>query len=590
MNMSLIRLLRFLQNHKRGAVVFVTRLVLMATLVFSASQHALATGFAPVKRINECAISIDKSLAAVSTTKDEYGLTPPIITQEVVPHTGPSKALLDPVIKRAMDLKLYPDFKWLADLTPRRHSAYQQAQVNREARLIENEQGIEEATRYLIEMNYEDHGELLTIDHPLLKPKFTVDNPEYQGIVEHIERMLAKLFKLTPTQTTSSLIPLPHPIGIAAGRFTEAYGWDPRFIVEYLLKTGRSALVRGMIENDLYLIRTYGLKPNANRDYYLSRSQPPVLTEMIRLYLDHERAGQPLTAGMKAWLAKDVYPVVKSDYQQFWMNPETRFDRNTGLNKTWDDENTPRPERHSSDNEEKLGKTCRDVRAACETGEDFTDAHEGEATNVAGIMLNSMLYKFEGDLRWMALALENPREASILASAMRRRFVAINTHLYDSATKTFYNYNLRTRKIIPVITANSFLPLVYGFATPEQAAGVMSHLPEIERAGGVMGSNVVSGHQWDAPYVFPVHISFAVRGMNRYGYTVEAKRVAQNWVAGTTRVFKATGRILEKMDAVRADAPIETGNKYPTQDGFLWTNGVFMWLVTDVLNIELKPR
>lgn len=42
--------------------------------------------------------------------------------------------------------------------------------------------------------------------------------------------------------------------------------------------------VKGMIENFFSMVRTYGFVPNGGRVYYLSRSQPPLLIPMVRIF------------------------------------------------------------------------------------------------------------------------------------------------------------------------------------------------------------------------------------------------------------------------------------------------------------------
>ena len=54
----------------------------------------------------------------------------------------------------------------------------------------------------------------------------------------------------------SSLIPLPHPYVVPGGRFREVYYWDSYFTMLGLLESGRSDLVRGMLDNFAYLVRT----------------------------------------------------------------------------------------------------------------------------------------------------------------------------------------------------------------------------------------------------------------------------------------------------------------------------------------------
>jgi alpha,alpha-trehalase len=72
------------------------------------------------------------------------------------------------------------------------------------------------------------------------------------------------------------------PYVVPGGRFNELYDWDSYFIVLGLLQDGRVDLACGMADNLLYEVRYYGKVPNANRTYYLTRSQPPFLTSIIR--------------------------------------------------------------------------------------------------------------------------------------------------------------------------------------------------------------------------------------------------------------------------------------------------------------------
>jgi alpha,alpha-trehalase len=62
---------------------------------------------------------------------------------------------------------------------------------------------------------------------------------------------------------------------VPGGRFNEMYGWDSYFIIRGLVRDGRADLARGMVENFFFEIEHYGNVLNANRSYYLSRSQPP---------------------------------------------------------------------------------------------------------------------------------------------------------------------------------------------------------------------------------------------------------------------------------------------------------------------------
>ncbi len=91
------------------------------------------------------------------------------------------------------------------------------------------------------------------------------------------------------------LLYLPRPYVVPGGRFNEMYGWDSYFIQVGLLRDGELERARDMVDNFLYEVEHYGTILNANRTYYLTRSQPPFLTRMVLGVFD-EDAGPGLAA------------------------------------------------------------------------------------------------------------------------------------------------------------------------------------------------------------------------------------------------------------------------------------------------------
>lgn len=81
----------------------------------------------------------------------------------------------------------------------------------------------------------------------------------------------------------STIIPLPHPFFIPGGRFRECYYWDTLWVVKGLLACDMATSAQDAVRNLLFLVHQYGFVPNGSRLYYLSRSQPPVLAECVRL-------------------------------------------------------------------------------------------------------------------------------------------------------------------------------------------------------------------------------------------------------------------------------------------------------------------
>lgn len=74
------------------------------------------------------------------------------------------------------------------------------------------------------------------------------------------------------------LLYLPGAYVVPGGRFNEMFGWDSYFILLGLLRDSELALAQSLVAQFVYQIEHYGKILNANRTYFLTRSQPPVFT------------------------------------------------------------------------------------------------------------------------------------------------------------------------------------------------------------------------------------------------------------------------------------------------------------------------
>lgn len=130
------------------------------------------------------------------------------------------------------------------------------------------------------------------------------------------------------TDCPSSFIPLNHTFVIAGGRFRELYYWDSYFVIQGLLLTGGSFIqvAKDMIENFLDLVDLLGFVPNGSRIYYQNRSQPPLLTLMVKSYVNHtndtdilERALPLLVKEHEFWMTNRTVDVEKGN-QTYTLN------------------------------------------------------------------------------------------------------------------------------------------------------------------------------------------------------------------------------------------------------------------------------
>jgi len=417
-----------------------------------------------------------------------------------------------------------------------------------------------------------------------------------QSMVTHINALWPVLTRSPDSSDPrSSLIPLPRPYVVPGGRFREIYYWDSYFTMLGLVQSGRTDLVKNMLDNFAHLITTVGHIPNGNRTYYLSRSQPPYFAAMVSLYATAADTSQALP----------YLDALETEYA-FWMNGADRlkpgeFYRRVVrmpdgviLNRYWDDLAEPRPESYRPDVE--IGETLpeslrasfyREARATAESGWDFSsrwmrdpkDLRTLETTQLIPVDLNSLLYHAERTIAALRAFRHAGGDAEVARrfnqKAEQRRQAILS--MYENGF--FYDRRWRTGEAVrDRLTLAAAAPLYFGIATPDQGRHVALRLEqEFLGPGGFVTTKIPTGQQWDAPNGWPPLEWLAIEGVRRYGRADLADKAASRWLALIQRTYSATGRMMEKYDVVNTNKKAG-GGEYPTQDGFGWTNGVALAL------------
>jgi len=153
------------------------------------------------------------------------------------------------------------------------------------------------------------------------------DNDEYVRDLNKAPGLLAIAMEewIDPVTKKKDLRGLPFVV--PGGRFNELYGWDSYMESLGLLINGRVDLVKAMVQHFCFCIKHYNKILNANRTYYLCRSQPPFLTDMaLRVYerIKHE-------PGAMDFLREAIMAAIK-EYHSVWMSAP-RLDPVTGLSR-----------------------------------------------------------------------------------------------------------------------------------------------------------------------------------------------------------------------------------------------------------------
>ncbi len=424
------------------------------------------------------------------------------------------------------------------------------------------------------------------------------------------------------------------PFVVPGGRFNEMYGWDSYFESIGLNIDGKADLSKAMIENFAYQIEHYGKILNANRSYYLTRSQPPFLTSFIR------ETYQTLGENDKNWL-KEMTKAALDEYFKVWMNKGGKLAPN-GLNRYYAEGIGIPPETEEGHFDEHLAIYARENnmsveqfakayqngtldqmqstaktdlslpsldeyflhdRSLRESGHDTTWRLDGVCADLNPVALNSLLYKYEKDFAYIiATYFDNTFEYNTevlnenywLEKADHRKKL-MNDLLWNEKDKVYYDYNYTSKTPLVYESATNYYPLWAELATKEQAEYLKNSLiANLKAKGGILSSSKASvenfatsdvARQWDYPNGWAPHQMMMWKGLMNYGYESEAQEFIYRWLWMITKnAADYNGTIPEKYDVVDCTHKVyaEYGNvgtefAYITPSGFGWMNASYQY-------------
>lgn len=386
---------------------------------------------------------------------------------------------------------------------------------------------------------------------------------QIQTALEYIDNEWPRLtVQIEKDQDT--LIGLPNPYVVPSVEasegfaYREMYYWDSLFVVLEFCASNRVELAKGMVDNHLHLIERFGMIPNANRFYMLSRSQPPSLTTMIRAV--YERTQD------KQWL-KTAMTGAQSEYESVWLGTMHPHNRQVfaGLSRYYDI------------------NMLHDL-AEAESGWDYTPRFANHCLDFLPVDLNCLLYKYEQDFAWAAEEQGQSDQVQAWSDKAESRTENMRRYLWSQEHQLFLDYDFVNEELAESQSLASFMPLFVGLATAEEAAEAREHLKRFETNFGLSTTNLHQGlslqKQWGTPNGWaPLHY-YVIKGLARYGYEQDAKRLAEKWLRLNLKLFVKHHKFYEKYNVVRGNEHVLSG-VYPSQVGFAWTNAVFAMLVRD---------
>ncbi|CAH1979394.1 unnamed protein product [Acanthoscelides obtectus] len=478
-----------------------------------------------------------------------------------------------------------------------------------------------EDVREFVKKHFEEAG----MEFEEWDPKDWTPDPKFVDDIQDVElkkwgKELNEIWKILgrkmkdevkERQNLYSIIWVPNPVIVPGGRFREFYYWDSYWIVQGLLLSEMHETVRGMLENFLYIVDTYGHIPNGGRVYYLARSQPPLLLPMVKLYYD--------TTKDLDFVRRNIH-IMEKEFN-YWMNNHTTIVQKDRKNYTLaiygDKSYGPRPESYSEDVEsaaifkeaDKKEAFYSELKAGAESGWDFSsrwfvangtnkgERNSGNLTDIktrsiVPVDLNAMVYWNAVILSEFHALLHNYDKAENYSKIANQWMEAVEAVLWHQDIGSWLDYDLYNSVPRNYFYPTNISPLwthCYNQTQKEKIVrAVLKYLQDknVLYPGGIPSTHEHTGEQWDYPNAWPPLQHLMIIGLNNTGddHAVRlAFEIAEKWVRSNYKAFKETAAMYEKYDAT-VPGGHGGGGEYELQLGFGWTNGVIMDLLAKYAN------
>lgn len=482
--------------------------------------------------------------------------------------------------------RIFPDGKTFVDCVPKKDPK----EIVKDYLKIKKNPAIKFSLELFVKENFE---------MPPAPPAVNYIQQE-KDVVMHIKNLWGALRREPDKKIEgSSLLPLPFPYIVPGGRFREIYYWDSYFTMLGLKESEQSDMIENMIKNFAYLIENYGHIPNGNRTYYIGRSQPPFFAAMVQLlasikgdntYLTYLSA---LTKEYKFWMDGSAKLKVGQAYRRV-----VKLKDGSILNRYWDDSNVPRQESWREDIETAVKskrnaiEMYKHLRAGAESGVDFSNRWFADGknltslqvTNYIAVDLNALLINLEYAIAKGYQVGGKDSLANEFRKKAEKRRVAIDKYCWNAKINYYCDYNFKTQRILSEVTPAGMYPFCFFESKPDYLSLQAKKAAEavktkLLQAGGVTTTVNNTNQQWDSPNGWAPLNWMTIWGLDRCGQKELAKDISMRWMKLNMDVYTRTGKLMEKYNVV--DTHLEAGGgEYPGQDGFGWTNGVLLALIS----------
>lgn len=375
--------------------------------------------------------------------------------------------------------------------------------------------------------------------------------------IRYIKFMFKKsTFYLSTHRKVHIALPFPYVAPNHSFFKYDQFYWDSYFIILGLLKLGKIALAKGMVNNFAYMFRRYGIIPARNRYYNLGMSQPPFLTSMALAVYEHDEDDE--------WLG-NIASVAERELKHYWQNKSHMVYE--GLSRYAD-------------------HFITHLTAEHESGWDMTSRFQDRCLDFLPIDLNTLLYKYEKDLAWIYGKLDDKEKKKEYDKKAKERAKTINKLMWDKNHGMFFDYDYVNESTSSFYSVASYYPLWAELADKKQAKALVENIQQLEYDYGITNTQktglikLQNNHkQHDYPSGWAHQHWIIIKGLLNYDYKDEAFRIASKWVKLNKDIFDKTKLFWERYDVVSGGLP--KTERYGLQKGFGWTNAVFLLILDE---------
>jgi len=240
------------------------------------------------------------------------------------------------------------------------------------------------------------------------------------------------------------------------------------------------------------------------------------------------------------------------------------------------------------------------IAAGAESGWDFSsrwfiggNTMDFIATNdIIPVDLNAILYQMEMNLYKFFKYLNNEDRANFYLQKSEQRKNAIMKVLWNEEQNLWFDYDMKNGAQRTTLYPSNFFPIWTNsydsqVITNEVKDQITRNLNQLIRNGGVVTSLVNSSQQWDFPNAWAPVQDIIVSGLENLNTELSrrtAETLAVSWITNNYMGWTHNNTMFEKYNAV-FPGQRGAGGEYEPQDGFGWTNGVLLSLITKYRNV-----